>query len=346
MTFTHFRYYIIPTLDDCISYLNEDGKCIVPNFTIGREGYGNVYFADAFNIAGLNLDQIVHFRHKEVVIYPDDENKPPIGEGLNRKAQITLDQVWPNDKTNHEAIKDPERLSTIDFEGKLRRVCQKHNTNFLEYRPESGSWVFKVDHFSKYGLSDTDDEDDTVADPKKAKLITKTVQQQKDPKTIVPTSTVDSLNGQKSRQSITENFQKDSSLLFQNDYSRIDNSYLDDEYGMSSYNKQPTSPSAAVAMDVGTDSHKLQLMKSSFFDDYDNKSVTSEFIDDRDSPDQMVPSKLFLKSSEGQKTYSLGKQTYTPSLQTSTPSSLEVVTKSTVEKRSELFVSFLKNSFF
>lgn len=115
---------------------------------------------------------------------------------------------------------------------------------------------------------------------------------------------------------------------------------------MSSYNKQPTSPSAAVAMDVGTDSHKLQLMKSSFFDDYDNKSVTSEFIDDRDSPDQMVPSKLFLKSSEGQKTYSLGKQTYTPSLQTSTPSSLEVVTKSTVEKRSELFVSFLKNSFF
>lgn len=118
---------------------------------------------------------------------------------------------------------------------------------------------------------------------------------------------------------------------------------MDDEY--SGY-KQTTSPSAAVAMDVGTDSHKLQLMKSSFFDDYDNKSVTSEFIDDRDSPDQMVPNKLFLKSSEGQAVYSLGgKQTYTPSSQTSAPSSLEVLTKSNVEKRSELFVSFFFNFF-
>lgn len=34
------------------------------------------------------------------------------------------------------------------------------------------------------------------------------------------------------------------------------------------------SPSAANAMDTGTDSHKLQLMKASFFvdDDFDGKS--------------------------------------------------------------------------
>lgn len=167
---TRAKYYTIPPLDKLEDYMEDDGSCIVPNFTIGRKGYGNVYFNEPIDIAGLNLDELVHFRHKEVIIYPDDENKPPVGTELNRKAQITLDQVWPHDKTLHEAIKDKERLELMDYESHLRRVCEKHDTRFIEYRPETGSWVFRVDHFSKYGLSDSD-EDDVPADPKKAKLV-------------------------------------------------------------------------------------------------------------------------------------------------------------------------------
>ncbi len=43
----------------------------------------------------MNLDEIVFFRHKEVIVYPEEEgeNKPELGEGLNKKAQITLDKV-------------------------------------------------------------------------------------------------------------------------------------------------------------------------------------------------------------------------------------------------------------
>lgn len=161
-------YYTIPTLEKLVDYIDEDGSCIVPNFTIGRKGYGNVYFEGPIDVAGLNLDELVHFRNKEVIIYPDDENKPPIGMGLNRKAQITLDQVWPHDKTLHEPIKDRERLAEMNYEGKLRAVCDKHDTRFVEYRPETGSWVFKVDHFSKYGLDDSD-EDDNYSAAKKPK---------------------------------------------------------------------------------------------------------------------------------------------------------------------------------
>lgn len=43
--------------------MGEDGSCIVPVFTVGREGYGNVYFDEPINITGLNLDQLGKFNH-------------------------------------------------------------------------------------------------------------------------------------------------------------------------------------------------------------------------------------------------------------------------------------------
>lgn len=51
-------------------------------------------------------------------------------------------------------------------------------------------------------------------------------------------------------------------------------------------------------MDMGTDSHKLQLMKASFFadDDYDGKSILSEQLEGRDSPDQIVPNRPGIRS--------------------------------------------------
>lgn len=40
--------------------------------------------------------------------------------------------------------------------------------------------------------------------------------------------------------------------------------------------KHPTSPSAHLAMDMGTDSHKLQLMKASFFVDEDDDAKSGK----------------------------------------------------------------------
>ena len=73
--------------------VDTEGNLNVENFTIGRQGYGNIFFPGITNIKGMNFDDIVFFRHKEVIVYPDDSKKPELGQGLNKKAQVTLDKV-------------------------------------------------------------------------------------------------------------------------------------------------------------------------------------------------------------------------------------------------------------
>ncbi|XP_049745939.1 nuclear pore complex protein Nup98-Nup96 isoform X5 [Elephas maximus indicus] len=157
---TKVGYYTIPSMDDLAKITNEKGECIVSDFTIGRKGYGSIYFEGEVNLTNLNLDDIVHIRRKEVIVYLDDSQKPPVGEGLNRKAEVTLDGVWPTDKTSRCLIKSPDRLADINYEGRLEEVSRKQGARFKEYRPETGSWVFKVSHFSKYGLQDSDEEEE------------------------------------------------------------------------------------------------------------------------------------------------------------------------------------------
>lgn len=63
---------------------------------------------------------------------------------IHRKAEVTLDGVWPTDKTSRCLIKSPDRLADINYEGRLEAVSRKQGAQFKEYRPETGSWVFKV----------------------------------------------------------------------------------------------------------------------------------------------------------------------------------------------------------
>ncbi len=64
--------------------------------------------------------------------------------GLNRRAQVTLDRVWPIDKSTRQVINSPEHLRQLNFVTKLKRSSAKMNAHFIEYRPITGSWVFEV----------------------------------------------------------------------------------------------------------------------------------------------------------------------------------------------------------
>ncbi|XP_075261662.1 nuclear pore complex protein Nup98-Nup96-like [Convolutriloba macropyga] len=157
---TRPEYFTDPEKRVLDEIVQSTGKCIVEDFTIGRDGYGNVHFPGKTDLTGIDLDEIVHIRRKEITIYPDDERKPPLGEGLNKRAVVTLDKVWPNDKSTQLPITSPQKLCVMNYAEKIERSTAKLPAKFIEYRPETGSWVFEVKHFSKYTLADDSDDDD------------------------------------------------------------------------------------------------------------------------------------------------------------------------------------------
>ena len=51
-------YYTIPSLEDLGDLVDENGNCFVEDFTIGREGYGSIFFPGITNVANMNFDEI------------------------------------------------------------------------------------------------------------------------------------------------------------------------------------------------------------------------------------------------------------------------------------------------
>jgi nuclear pore complex protein Nup98-Nup96 len=55
---TRGGYYTLPSLEDLAKLYSETRRCEVSNFTIGRLNYGNIYFDEPMDVAGLDLDDI------------------------------------------------------------------------------------------------------------------------------------------------------------------------------------------------------------------------------------------------------------------------------------------------
>uniref|UniRef100_A0A674BNB0 Nuclear pore complex protein Nup98-Nup96 n=1 Tax=Salmo trutta TaxID=8032 RepID=A0A674BNB0_SALTR len=288
-------YYTIPAMDELAKMVDENGVCVVENFTVGRKGYGSVFFHGEVNVTGLNLDEIVHFRRKEVIVYPDDKNKPAEGEGLNRRAEVTLDGVWPNDKTTCTQIKNPERLSEMNYEGRLENASRKQGARFLEYRPETGSWVFEVAHFSKYGLLDSDEDEEVPlkVDPKKLKTAT-----------TLPPGLQQLPPSQKQ---VAPQAQSTAVLELLSRMSEVDSDMADitqDAPGESMLGEEEgekhnlVSASSQIASSLGINPHTLQIMKASLFAEDDDGDMFLEQGGMKSSLDRASP-RILLPGTQG-----------------------------------------------
>ena len=80
-------------------------------------------------------------------VYLDVEDKPEVGEGLNRAAEVTLHKVYKLDKATNRPSTDPADFEK--YERKLKKLAAAQGARFVSYDGRSGTWVFEVEHFSR-----------------------------------------------------------------------------------------------------------------------------------------------------------------------------------------------------
>ncbi|CAE6383898.1 unnamed protein product [Rhizoctonia solani] len=160
-------YWMVPPLSE-LQGMSHDQLVSVPNFTIGRHGYGKITFLDPVDLTTVYAisdipEKTVLFEEGACTVYPDESQKAARGEGLNVPSEISLERCWPKDKATRAPIKNPNDPAWQRQERKLRKM---KDTEFISFEPESGVWTFRVPHFTRYGLgSDEEDEEEGGAAP-------------------------------------------------------------------------------------------------------------------------------------------------------------------------------------
>jgi nuclear pore complex protein Nup98-Nup96 len=87
------------------NFVVDDQVHLPDGFVIGRLGYGRIEWRGAISFSDVDLGDLVRFQRKQVVVYPDETKKPPIGQGFNRPAVITLENIFPYNKETKEEIR-------------------------------------------------------------------------------------------------------------------------------------------------------------------------------------------------------------------------------------------------
>lgn len=152
-------YWMKPSRAELREMTREQLKHVV-GFTVGRKKCGQVTFDEPVDLTTIDLDQIfggiVEITVRSITVYPDDAQKPPLGKGLNVPSTLRIENSWPRARDK----KSPFPITSGPlFEKHIDRLKKVHNTEFIAYEKDTGTWVFRVPHFTTYGL-DYDDDDD------------------------------------------------------------------------------------------------------------------------------------------------------------------------------------------
>ncbi|XP_051120462.1 nuclear pore complex protein NUP98A [Andrographis paniculata] len=156
----HSDYYTEPRIQELAAKERaEPGFCRhVRDFVVGRHGYGSIKFFGETDVRRLDLESLIQFNNREVIVYMDESKKPPVGQGLNKPAEVTLLNIKCFDKKSGQQYTEGPRIDK--YKEMLKRKAEDQGAEFVSYDAAKGEWKFRVSHFSIYKLLGDEEEDD------------------------------------------------------------------------------------------------------------------------------------------------------------------------------------------
>ncbi|KAI9592112.1 nuclear protein 96-domain-containing protein [Syncephalis fuscata] len=248
-------YWMYPSYDVLRTWTQAQLKAVEDFEVRFRRPVDLTAFGSLSAIAG----HVVVFDRRMCTVYPDEATKHDVGKGLNVPAQVTLERCWVFDRATRRPIIDP---SNPRYQQHLKRLKQATDTEFIEFDAETGVWVFRVEHFSRYGLEDGDDDEDmdmemrSIAAQKAAVDITERKQEAYTPaKKAISNRVMDGVTPQR-RVTFSHPLTKEKSISFE----------LSDDSMSGGASKQAKSPfdlsaSQSSFIDMSLDAHRLKSIK-------------------------------------------------------------------------------------
>jgi len=151
-------YEVDPSMED-LQMMSEADLAAVPKFSISRGGYGKVEWEGSVDVRGADLDSIVYIEHRSVDVYSNEERdgvKPAMGTKLNRPAIVTCYNVYPKEKGAGASEEEKTKFATVV----ARKMSKMDAATLISYNKDTGVWQFRVEHFSKYSLDDSDEDEE------------------------------------------------------------------------------------------------------------------------------------------------------------------------------------------
>eukprot|EP00435_Cladocopium_sp_Y103_P057324 s653_g19.t1 len=124
-----------------LSRLSPEQLKEVKDLTITKPNIGSVVFHGTTDCSTLDLQKDIVLKRGYVLVYPDTKRKPPVGEGLNKPATVTMYECFPPG----EQIGDKEAK---DYKEKIKRMTEENGAcKFIDYDCQTGVWKFDVARF-------------------------------------------------------------------------------------------------------------------------------------------------------------------------------------------------------